>query len=172
MKTAYPIDKFDLKGFIQSTLEYCKQNVSEGIEPSSAIVIFKGYSKPPKQIDDGNRDLEKEIIQDGLTLFFPFAISSLDDTISCADGKTYKIPDYDDDESAESYEEITVLPDEMNILGLTTRFYADCLVFETASYYLGAHVAPPPSIDIQEKLGFLQEPIEGYISRFVLRSDN
>ena len=103
-----------------------------------------------------------------MTLFFPFAISSLDDTINCADGKTYKIPDYDDDESAESYEEITVLPDEMNILGLTIRFYADCLVFETASHYLGAHVAPPASIDIQEKLGFLQEPIEGYISRFII----
>jgi len=65
MKTAFPVDKFDLKGLIQNTLEYCKQNVSEGIEPSSAIVIFKGYSKPPKQIDDRNRDLEKEIIQDG-----------------------------------------------------------------------------------------------------------
>jgi len=129
MKTAYPIDKFDLKGFIQSTLEYCKQKVSEGIEPSSAIVISRGYSKSPKQTEDGNRDLEKEIIQDGLTLFFPFAISSLDDTI---------------------------------------RFYADCLVFETASHYLGAHVAPPPSIDFQENLGFLQEPIEGYISRFVI----
>jgi hypothetical protein len=37
MKTAFPVDKFDLKGFIQNTLEYCEQNVSEGIEPSSAI---------------------------------------------------------------------------------------------------------------------------------------
>ena len=166
MKTAFPVDKFDLKGLIQNTLEYCKQNVSEGIEPSSAIVISRGYSKQPKQIDDGNRDLEKELIQDRLTLFFPFAISSLEDTIRCADGKTYAMPD---DESAESDEEITVLPDEMNILGLTVSFCADCLVFETANYYLGTHVAPPPSIDIQENLGFLQEPIEGYILRFVLR---
>ncbi len=169
MKTAFPLDKFDLKGFIQNTLEYCKQNVSEGIEPSSAIVISRGYSKQPKQIEDGNRDLEKELIQDRLTLFFPFAISSFEDTIRCADGKTYKIPDYDDDENMESGEDITVLPDELNILGLTVRFIADCLVFETANYYMGAHVAPPPSIDIQENLGFLQEPIEGYISRFVLR---
>jgi len=166
MKTAFPVDKFDLKGFIKSTLEYCKQKVSKGIEPSSAIVISRGYSKSPKQIDDGNRDLVKELVQDRLTLFFPFAISSLEDTIRCADGKTYAMPD---DESTESDEEITVLPDEMNILELTVRFYAGCLVFETASHYLGSHVAPPPSIDIQENLGFLQEPIEGYISRFVIR---
>jgi len=172
MKTAFPLDKFDLKGFIQNTLEYCERNVSEGIEPSSAIVISTGYSKPPKQIEDGNRDLEKELVQDGLTLFFPFAISSLDDTIRCADSKTYTIPDYDDNEGMESDEEIAVLPDEMNILGLTIRFYADCLVFETASHYLGAHVAPPPSIDIQDNLGFLQEPIEGYISRFIILPDD
>ena len=169
MKAAFPVDKFDLKGFIQNTLEYCKQNVSEGIEPSSAIVISTGYSKPPKQIDDGNRDLEKELIQDGLTLFFPFAISSLDDTISCADGKTYKIPDYDDDENMESGEDITVLPDELNILGLTVRFIADCLVFETASHYLGSHVAPPPSIDPVENCGILDKAVDDYIKGFVVK---
>jgi hypothetical protein len=127
MKTAFPLDKFDLKGFIQSTLEYCKQNVSEGIEPSSAIVIYRGHSKQPKQIDDGNRDLEKELVQDRLTLFFPFAISSFEDTIRCADGKTYAMPD---DESAESDEEITVLPDEMNILGDRPVSLQDDCVYE------------------------------------------
>ena len=57
----------------------------------------------------------------------------------------------------------------MNRLGYAIRLDGKDLVIESAVHYLGAHVAPPPSIDPIENCGILDKALEDYIKGFVVK---
>lgn len=94
-----PLKEFDLQGFVRSIIDFCRKEVYSEIDPSSVIVSAKDYSLIPEWgPEDGNQNIEKELIEEGLLLFFPFtAIDSDESHLKCADGNIYEIPDCEDD---------------------------------------------------------------------------
>ena len=165
-----PLEEFDLQSFVRNIIDFCREDVNPEIDPSSVIVSAKDYSLVPEwEPEDGNRDIEKEIVEEGLLLFFPFnAIDSDESHIKCADGNIYEIPAREDEDF--DYDEfLPFIPDYMNMLGYAIRLDGKDLVIESAVHYLGAHVAPPPSIDPIENCGILDKALYEYIKGFVVK---
>jgi hypothetical protein len=94
-----------------------------------------------------------------------FADFDEDGTI-CADGKLYtegKKEELDDDGEVVG-EEFFV--DMLQSIGYLARRQGDVLVFESALYDFGGAPVPPPSVELMEDCGFLDEPMNSFVESF------
>jgi len=162
MKRVVEIGKFDLTGFTERVLDYCRRILNPEIDPTAGIVFAKDYSSVPESGEEGEkRNLQNEILEDDLMLFFPFIMGGGEDSVVSADGKSWSF-DPDDEDS-----EFSILSDPMTIYGLTLRKADESFIIESATHYLGACTFPPPFIDHIEDCGFLEKPMSDFVDLFV-----
>jgi len=161
MKKTVEIEKFDLMRFAEKTLDYCKTILDPEMEPTSGIGSAEDYSSVPEFSDRKERDLQREILEENLMLFFPFIMGETESPIVSADGSSFS---YDPDDEDSEY---SILSDPMIIYGFTIRKEDKNLIIESAAYYPGGCTFPPPFLEYKEDCSFLEEPMEKFIDSFI-----
>jgi hypothetical protein len=161
MKKTVEIEKFDLMRFAEKTLDYCKTILDPEMELTSGIGSAEDYSSVPEFSDRKERDLQREILEENLMLFFPFIMGETESPIVSADGSSFS---YDPDDEDSEY---SILSDPMIIYGFTIRKEDKNLIIESAAYYPGGCTFPPPFLEYKEDCSFLEEPMEKFIDSFI-----
>jgi hypothetical protein len=156
------IDNFKLPQFIGSILEFLKTQVSKDFHPSWAIVSVSGPGEVPEYgPEDGNRDIESELINENKILFFPFSSSNVGEPIPCADRKSYMIDE--DSEFSLGYTDCA---------GYLFKYKGGSLIINSAVHAGGACIAPPPSVDIVEDCDVFELPMIEFLNKYIKTTKN
>ena len=138
MKKSVKLTDFNLEKFIKTNLAFYKTILSENINPSDIVQEMVDADGRVRDIaENESRDLNSELTAENKELFFPFTDIGLNESLRCADGGSYKM-----DEDSE------FCLGETEQAGFLTIVDKGNIYFKSAVFYPGAHIAPPPSLEI------------------------
>lgn len=159
------IECFDIEAFFNKTIEFLKSQVSLEVHPTYAVVWVQSVGDVPVFGPESGRDVLAGLKKEGKMVFFPFAHSDVDGTLTCADGNTYRPASKDGDN-----EEAMLIGLEDSI-GYLVQIKDGDFIANSAIHAGGGCTGPPPSVDLHPDCGVLEEPMDRFIRGFVKGQD-
>jgi len=149
-------DKFKFNDFTASILEFLKSWGME-VHPSYAIAMVEEPGDAPEYGPEEGRNNFLDELSAGNYLFFPFSTSNLDEPISCANGKAYKLD-----------EESDFVIGDIDCVGFLIKLDNGNFIINSAVNAGGACMAPPPSVDITD-CDIFDKPMKNYLNNFMIK---
>jgi hypothetical protein len=164
-----PLEWFDVEGFITETMRYLDERVNY---PTLAITWVEAPGSCPNDETDENWDFRSKLLREGVYLFFPFAITDMEGSFDCADGQSYRhasfgIEEVDEGEEESEYEdEIDESPFGDDVIGYLIKVEDETITLNSSICAI-CGCCPPPTVDLLPDGDFLEEPLVGFIKRFI-----
>jgi hypothetical protein len=156
-----PLEKFDLKALLKRTTRFLKDQVSPEVDPTYPIVWIQSLEDVPVFGPESGWDVLSALADEGKRVFFPFAFTDVDGTLTCADGNTYG-PAPDDEDSVD--EVIIGIEDSVGFLVQVSEGY---VTLNSAVHGGGGCTGPAPGVDLYPNCGVLEEPMNDFIGVFL-----
>jgi hypothetical protein len=152
-----PINKFDAKGFTNDIIRFLKVEVlSDGADPISEICVVTDKGLTPDWGEKvPGRDIIRELVEEGKTLFFPFSNVGCSDPIVCANGKEYDLDDEEYDLG------------ESDLVGYLLKVTNGIVSIRQAIHLGGGCPVPPPSVEVIETAGPFEQGMSIYIKKYI-----
>jgi hypothetical protein len=155
-----PLKKFDLDAFIGKVLNFLTAQVLEGIDPSCATYWVESPGHSLQDGGDGGWDFRSKLVNDGVRVFFPFAIPDYKGSFECADCNRYRVPAEDEDE----YDAQCSV--EEDIVGYFVHVSDGVISIASAICPLSGSM-PPATIDLLSDCKELEQPMIDFIHGFM-----
>lgn len=155
-----PVEWFNLQGLLEQTVQFLKEQVSPGVDPTFGIVWVQNPGEVPIFGPEEGWDV-LAAIQEGKHVFFPFAHYYDDGILTCADGENY---DLEIDKESDEHQFYIGMEDAA---GYIIRVQDGYVTVNPAIDAGGACTAPPPSVELCDDLGPLEVPMTKYIAQFI-----
>jgi len=150
-----PFKQFRFNDFMRRMLEFSKEITD--IAYAVPWVMDPG-DIPEYDEDNIGRNYLTELKEEKKYLYLAFSSTNIGEPIHCADKKEYEIDD-----------NFNFCLGEADTVGYLLKFENGDLIINSAINAAGACTAPPPSIDIEKKCYIFDNPIQKFISEFIIK---
>jgi hypothetical protein len=156
-----PLEYFNMDPFVDKTIDFIKSRIYPGTNPICEIVCVEQPGDVP--ISDLKTEWEvRASLNEGMrSFFFTFAYADEDGLLVCADGKSYRSGD--DDEDSED----GILIGMEDSLGYLVKVENGLVIINTAIHAGGAFPGPLSSVELVKDCYVLEAPMAKFIGTFV-----
>ena len=154
-KIIIPFEKFKFKTFIEKMLEFAEE-ITDIIY--AVPWVMESGDMPEYDEDKMERNYLTELRQEKKCLYLAFSNTNTQEPINCADGKEYELE-----------ENYNFCLGEADTVGYLLKFENGYLIINSAVNAAGACIAPPPSIDIEQKCYAFDSPLQEFIKEFIIK---
>jgi hypothetical protein len=156
-----PLDQFDLAALLDRTLHFLKEQVSPKVNPTYAIVWVERPGGVPVFGPETGWDVLSALSQEGKIVFFPFAYTDADGTLTCADGNTYGPPSDNEDSAEELFIGLE------DAVGYLVQVQDGAVIINSAIHTGGGCPGPAPRVGLRSSCGILDGPMDKFIRGFI-----
>lgn len=156
-----PLEEFALEAFLDRTVEFLSERMSSEVDPTFAIVWVQSLGDVPIFALESGWDVLKALREEGKKVFFPFAYTDVDGTLTCADGNTYG-PAPDDEGSARE-----LLIGLEDTVGYLVQVQDGAVNIYSAIHTGGGCPGPAPRVGLRSSCGILDGPMDKFIRGFI-----
>ena len=151
----FPLTEFALADFIAAYTDFYQWWSGADEDGSVAVYLAEAFGEPPTPSNEA-KDLEAELIGQGMLVFFPFHEPITSDQVKCLDGGIYV-----EDESPLEI-------GEADAYGFLVQVSGGDIIVHPALH--DGSSGPAPTLNIEHRCGALDERMNAYLGRFVRRT--
>jgi hypothetical protein len=155
------LEQFDLASLLEKTINFLKERVFRGVDPTYGIVWVQSVGDVPVSGPESGWDVLSAVTKEGKIVFFPFAYADADGTFACVDDNTCGQEPEDEDT------ENNICIGMEDRIGFLVQIKDNTVSINSAIHAGGACPGPGPAVDLHPDCGVLEEPMENFIRSFI-----